>query len=208
MVAFTVDQAYLKEETLFGLPVVPFEQVEALYPPTAYKMAIFLGFRDLNGFREKKYSQAKAKGYELITHVSSKAITWPDLTIGENSVISEGVIVQPRVRIGNDVMIAAGASVGHHSSIQDHCFIASRAVVLGNVTVEPFCVLGANCTLKDGITVRRECIIGSGSYISEDTKEKGVYVNKPAELISKSSHEMKRLLTWAEDLRRDRSNRS
>jgi len=208
VVAFTVDQAYLKEERLCGLPVVPFEQVEAIYPPTTYKMSLFLGFRDLNHFRAKKYSQAKAKGYELLSYVSSKAITWPDLVIGENSMISETVVVQPHVKIGNNVMISPATVVGHHSVIQDHCFIATSTVILGNVTVEPFCVLGANCTIKDRITIRRECIVGAGSYISEDTKEKGVYITKPAELIAKSSDELKRLLTWTEDVRRSKINRS
>ena len=202
VVAFTVDQAYIKEETLCGLPIVPFEQVEAIYSPTTYKMSLFLGFRDVNRFRAKKYSQAKAKGYELISYVSSKAITWPDLVIGENSMITEAAVVQPYAKIGNNVMISSGTIVGHHSVIQDHCFLAAHTVLLGNVTVEPYCVLGANCTIKDGITIRRECIIGAGSYISEDTREKGVYINKPAELMPKSSDEFSRLLTWAEDVRR------
>jgi len=208
VVAFTVDQAYLKEETLCGLPVVPFEQIEAIYPPTTYKMALFLGFRDLNRFRAKKYSQAKAKGYVLVSYVSSKAITWPDLVIGENSMITEGAVVQPHVKIGNNVMVSSGTLVGHHSIIQDHCFIGSRTVILGKVTVDPFCVLGANCTIKDNITIRRECIVGAGSYISENTKEKGVYITKPAELMPRSSDVLKKLLTWTEDVRRTQIDRS
>lgn len=202
VVAFTVDQEYLEEETLCGLPVVPFEQVESIYPPTTHQMALFLGFRDVNRFRARKYSQAKAKGYELVHYVSSKAITWSDLMIGENSIVSEAAIVQPHAIVGNDVVISSGVIVGHHSVVQDHCFIAARAVLLGNVTVEPYCVLGANCTVKDGITIRRECIIGAGSYISEDTREKGVYVNKPAGLMPRSSDELSRVLTWSEDVRR------
>lgn len=206
--AFTVDRTYIKEDTLFGLPVVPFEEVESICPPGEYKMTVNLGFRKVNRFRAEKYSQAKAKGYELISYVSSKAITWPDLVIGENCVISEAVVVQPHAKIGNNVMISSGTIVGHHSVIQDHCFIATRAVLLGKVTVEPFCVLGANCTIKDSITIRRECIIGAGSYISKDTREKGVYITKPAELMPRSSGELSRLLTWAEDVRRTKGNSS
>jgi sugar O-acyltransferase (sialic acid O-acetyltransferase NeuD family) len=202
VVAFTVDQAYITEDTLCGLPVVPFEQVEAIYPPATYKMSVFLGFRDVNRLRAVKYSQAKAKGYELISYVSSRASSWPDLVVGENSMIAEAAVVQPYARIGNNVLIASGAVVGHHSIVQDHCFLATRAVILGGVTVEQYSVLGANCTIKDGITVRRQSIIGAGCYISEDTREKGVYINKPAELVSRSSDELSRLLTWAEDMRR------
>jgi sugar O-acyltransferase (sialic acid O-acetyltransferase NeuD family) len=208
VVAFTVDQAYLKEETLCGLPVVPFEQVEAIYPPTTYKMSLFLGFRNVNRFRERKYSQAKAKGYELISYVSPHAVTWPGQVIGDNCFIGDHSVIGPFAEIGNNVFISAGSIIGHHSVIKDHCFIAAGTVLLGNVTVEPFCVIGANSTIKHSITIRRECIIGAGSYISKDTQEKGVYITKPAELMPKSSDEWNRLLTWAEDARRIKNKRS
>ncbi len=208
VVAFTVDQAYLKEETVCGLPVVPFERVEAIYPPAEHEMALFLGYRDLNRFRAGKYFQAKEKGYSLASYVCSRAIRWPDLAIGENSMISEGAIVQPHARIGNDVMVSSGALVGHNAVVGDHCFIGARTVLLGNVTVEPYCVLGANCTVKDGVTVRRECIVGAGSYVSEDTQEKGVYITPPAKRMPMSSDEFKRLLVWSEDVRRRKTDRS
>jgi sugar O-acyltransferase (sialic acid O-acetyltransferase NeuD family) len=206
VVAFTVDQAYITEDTLCGLPVVPFEHVEAIYSPKTHKMSVFLGFRDVNRFRAEKFAQAKAKGYELISYVSSKASTWPDLVLGKNSVIAENVVVQPYVKIGNDVVIAAGAVIGHHAVIQDHCFVAAHSVILGDVTVEQYSVLGANCTIKDGVTVGRQCIIGAGCYISGDAREKGIYVNRPAELLPKSSDELSRLLTWAEDVKRTQSD--
>ena len=37
VVAFTVNQEYLKETTFWGLPVVPFEEVELLFPPSEFK---------------------------------------------------------------------------------------------------------------------------------------------------------------------------
>jgi sugar O-acyltransferase (sialic acid O-acetyltransferase NeuD family) len=208
VVAFTVDQAYIKEETLCGLPVVPFEQVEAMYPPTIYKMSLFLSYREVNQFRAKKYSQAKAKGYDLLSYVSPHAVTWPGLVIGDNCFIGELSVIQPFVEIGSNIIIVAGSIVGHHSVIKDHCFISGGTVILGKVTVEPFCFLGANCTIKQGITIGRGCIIGAGSYISKDTQEKGVYITKPAELMPKSSDEWDKLLTWDQDMRRTKINPS
>src|SRR5689334_4202995 len=38
VVAFTVDRAYRDAPTLFGLPVVPFEEVQDLFPPDQCKM--------------------------------------------------------------------------------------------------------------------------------------------------------------------------
>ena len=194
--AFTVDRAYIGEDTHFGLPVVPFEEVESICPPDEYKMAIPLGFRRVNRFRAEKYSHAKAKGYELITYVSSKATTWPGLVVGDNCFISENCVIQPFVEIGNNVVIASGTIIGHHSVIKDHCFLASGVVVLGAVTIEPYCVLGANSTIKDGVTIARECIIGAGATIARSTQERGVYVDQPADLLPKSSDVLSQWLTW------------
>ena len=33
VVAFSVEREYLKKAELFGLPVVPFEEIEKLFPP-------------------------------------------------------------------------------------------------------------------------------------------------------------------------------
>jgi sugar O-acyltransferase (sialic acid O-acetyltransferase NeuD family) len=181
--AFTVDREYIKEDTLFGLPVVPFADVESIYPPDEYKMLIAVGYIRVNRLRAEKYYQAKSMGYQLISHVSSKATTWPGLIIGENCVIGANSVIQPFVEIGNDVFIRDVSLVGHHTVIKDHCFLASGVVVSGNVTVEPYCFLGANSTIRNEITIGRECVIGAGALILEDTQKREVYMGKAANLL-------------------------
>lgn len=194
VVAFTVDRKYIKAEQLFGVPVVPFEDIESIYPPDDYKMFVAIYASRINKLRADKYQQVKAKGYELVSYVSSRAITWPDLIIGDNCFIGEGTICRPFLQVGNNVMTMAGVFLGHDSVIKDHCFIASRATLLGAVTIEPYCVLGANCTILDSVTVARECVIGAGAVIHENTQEKGVYRINPPTLLPLPSNRMERIL--------------
>lgn len=198
VVAFTVDRNYIRKEELFGLPVVPFETVESLFPPSEYKMIVSLGFQRVNRLREEKYFQAKEKGYDLITYMSSRAVSWPGLIVGDNCIISEAII-NPYVKIGNDVTIGSGAVIGHHSVIKDHSFIAPGVTFPGDVTVEEYCLIGANATIKEGVTVARDCLIGAGVTITKNTKEKEVYVNRPPELYPKSSDELRTWLMWSMD---------
>jgi sugar O-acyltransferase (sialic acid O-acetyltransferase NeuD family) len=195
VVAFTADAGHIKEGSLFGLPVVPFEEVEALYPPSEYRMAVPIAFSQVNRLRAAKYSEAKAKGYELISYVSSKASTWPDLEMGDNCFIFEGSVVAPYTLIGNDVVIA-GSSVGHDVVIGDHCFLAAHAVVLGFVTVGPYSVLGANSTCRDGITIGSGCIVGAGVTMTKSAADRGVYVARPVERLGKSSDVLSDWLNW------------
>jgi len=195
--AFTVDREYIKEATLCGLSVVPFEDIESIYPPDEYKMSILISYRKLNRLRAEKYRQAKEKGYQLINYISSKASTFPGLNIGDNSFIWENVSIGPFTTIGNNVFIGSGSVISHHSIIKDHCWVSPHAVILGSTTIEPYCLIGANSTIRDGgIVIARECIIGAGALISQNTQEKGVYTGNPAKLAPKTSDQLITWLTW------------
>jgi sugar O-acyltransferase (sialic acid O-acetyltransferase NeuD family) len=181
--AFTVDSEFLKTDQYMGLPALPFERIEEFYPPDEFRMFVPVSYRHRNKLRESKYRQAKEKGYQLISYVCSRAVTWPGLAVGENCFIFESNVIQPFVRIGDDVILWSGNHIGHHSRIGDHCFLASHVVVSGSVTIEPLCFLGVNSTIRDGITIARECIIGAGSLILQDTQAGGVYSGSPAALV-------------------------
>lgn len=193
---FTVDREYINEDTLFGLPVIPFESVESTFPPGEFEMLLALSFQLLNRLREEKYYQAKAKGYGLKTYISSRIMTWPGLIIGDNCVVSENTTIGPLVEIGNNVTIGPNVVIGHHVVIKDHCFISPGAVILGGVTVGPYCLIGANSTIKEGANIASECLIGTGVTISNDTREKGVYFGPSPELLNKPSDEVREWLTW------------
>jgi sugar O-acyltransferase (sialic acid O-acetyltransferase NeuD family) len=182
VVAFTVDGAYVEAKEAWGLPLIPFEDIERKYPPDEYKMFIAVGYQKLNMVRADKYREARRMGYELISYVSSKSIIWGDVEIGDNCFISENSVIYPWTRIGNNVIIRSSVFVGHDVSIEDHCWISPHSTVNGFVTIGPYCFLGANATLRDEVTIGRECLIGAGSVILKNTKEKEVYIQEPAKL--------------------------
>lgn len=183
VVATTVDRAALGQDQMFGLPSVAFEDAPSRYPPSKFAMFIAVGYSQVNGVRERKYMQAKDLGYELISYVSTKATTWPDLAIGDNCFIMEDVIIQPFVKIGSNVILWSGCHIGHESVIGDHCFISSHAVVSGRATVEANCFLGTNSTIRDGIRVARQSVIGAGAVVMNSTQERGVYAAPRAQLL-------------------------
>lgn len=193
VVGFTVDRSHIQEESLFGLPIVPFEDVQSIFPPDEYKMFVSISYRQVNKLRADKYHQAKEKGYKLISYISSKASIWTGLVIGDNCFIMENNVIQPFVEVGNNVIIWSGNHIGHHTVIKDHCFLASHVLISGYVTIEPYCFFGGNSTVRDGIVIAKESVIGAGSLILKSTKEMGVYIGSPAQLFPQSSNELKRI---------------
>jgi sugar O-acyltransferase (sialic acid O-acetyltransferase NeuD family) len=176
IVAFTVDSPYLKQEEKYGLPVVPFEEINGRYPPDDYKMFIAVGYQDLNRFRAQKYEEAKTKGYELISYISSRASNFAKVEIGDNCFILENAVIQPCTQVGNDVFFWSGNHLGHHASIGDHCYVSGQVVISGGAVVKSFCFLGVNATIGHEITVGEESFIGAGTLVTKNVAPKSVYI--------------------------------
>ncbi len=181
IVAFTANKEYIKNKKFLGLPIVSFEDVEKLYPPSEFKMFVALSYAKVNKLRARIYQEAKDKGYELISYISSKSVVWGNTKVGDNCFIFENQTIQPFVTIGNDVIIWSGNHIGHHVSIGDHCFIASHVVISGYVKIGSYCFIGVNATIRDGITIAPECVIGAGSLIMKNTKQREVYIARYTE---------------------------
>ena len=175
VVAFTLDRDYLEQNEYKGLPVVPYDEIEKIYPPDQFKMFIPMSFKRMNHVRAEKYADAKRRGYELISYVSSKATTFPDFECGDNCFIFEDNTIQPFVKLGSNIVMWSGNHIGHHSVIKDHVMITSHVVISGCCTIEPYCFFGVNATIRDETVIARETLVGMGVTILKDTKEFEVY---------------------------------
>ena len=189
--AFTVDRKYLRGGTFENRPLVAFDDVQNQYPPDDYAMFVPVSFKQMNHLRAGKYAEAKAKGYDLISYVSSKATVWPGFTCGDNCFILEGNNIQPFVQVGSDVVMWSGNHIGHHSVIKDHVMITSHVVISGSCTIEPYSFLGVNATIRDETIIARETLVGAGATILKDTAEFTVHKSKSTEAAGFRSDELR-----------------
>lgn len=190
VVAFTVNEQYIEAAELSGRPVVAFEGLKELYPPNEFSMLVAIGFSGVNRTRADICRQCKERGYELISYVCSKATTWSDLDVGENTFVFEDNVIQPFVKIGNDVVVWSGNHIGHHVVIGDHCFITSHVVISGGTVIGERCFLGVNATIRDHITIAASTVIGAGAIIMKDTAEEDVYIAPRTEKAGRKSSEL------------------
>jgi len=174
-VAFSAERRFMEKDGLFGLPVVPFEELETRFDPKTHHVFVALVYTQMNRPRTRLYREARAKGFPMASYVSSKAFVWKNVKLGENCFIFEDNTVQPFVKIGDNVILWSGNHIGHHSVVRDNCFIASHAVISGFCDIGENCFLGVNCTIKNNVKVAKDCFIGAGALIQKDTKDGEVY---------------------------------
>jgi sugar O-acyltransferase (sialic acid O-acetyltransferase NeuD family) len=183
VVAFAVNRQYIEQDTFHGLPVVAFEDVETIFPPSEYQFFAPMTGRNMNRNREAIYNHAKAKGYQFISYISSRATIFDKSVIGENCFILEDNTIQPFTTVGNNVVMWSGNHIGHHGQIKDHVFFTSHVVLSGHCVVESYSFFGVNSTIRDYMTIAQGTLVGMASAIMKETEEWGVYVGNPAKKV-------------------------
>lgn len=192
VVAFSVEESFIKNASLNGLPIVPFERLTDLYPQSDHYAFVAIPSSQLNRLRTRFYLTLKNLGYRFATYISSNAFVWRNAIVGENCFIFENNVIQPFVTIGNNCILWSGNHIGHRTVIEDNCFITSHVVVSGYCIIGNSSFLGVNSTFNDNVTIPHSCIVGSGSLVNKSLLESEcIYIGAPAKKVEgKSSLEI------------------
>lgn len=190
VVAFTADKEYIKESSLYNLPVIPFENIEEEYSTGEYEMFAAATYNQLNRVRAIMYKKAKAKGYKLASYISSRAFVWHNVKLGENIMIFENNVIQHQCEVGDNVVLWSGNHIGHQTKIKDHVYLSSHCVISGFCSIGEYSFLGVNSTFNDNISLAADTIVGSGALVVKSNDKKGcVMVGSPARAASKTSYQ-------------------
>ena len=165
---FCVDRDYLKQNSLFGLPVIAYDEVKQRFPPNQYGAFVAILFTQLNKIRTERLAEFKAAGYKMVSYISSRSLVWPDLIHGEHCFIWEGNKIQPFVKLGNNVILGSGNIISHNCVIGDNVFISHGVVIAGSVNIGKNCFIAINSSLVDRISIGDNCFISAGSIVRKN----------------------------------------
>lgn len=201
VVGFTADRAYINAPQLFGLPVVPFDEVEKHFAPHEHSMHVAIIYGRMNRIRQEIAARAKAKGYALASYISSRAFIWKNVQIGEHCFIFEDNTIQPFVKIGDNVIMWSGNHIGHHSTIGSHNFISSHVVVSGWCGIGEHCFLGVNATLANNTHLGAGSWVMHSAVLGGNVPEKSMVKSTKSEITPLDEDALFRALTRAAALR-------
>jgi len=190
---FAVDEAYLDRHEFRGRRVVSFERVKDEFPPERFGLFVAVSYAKLNAVRAEKVAAARAKGYRIVSYLSSRATVFPGFELKENCFILEDNTIQPFAQIGANVTLWSGNHIGHHSVIEDDVFIASHVVVSGGVRIGRGSFVGVNVTLRDHVTIGQKCVLGAGALVLEDQPDFAVVAPRGSERSPVPSTRLRRI---------------
>jgi sugar O-acyltransferase (sialic acid O-acetyltransferase NeuD family) len=176
VVGFAVEKEFIGGNDLFGLPVVPFEELTGHFSPDDHHFFVAITYFGLNRVRARLFEQARELGYRAASYVSPDAFVWKNVDLGEHCFVFEKAVIQPFAKIGANVIFWSGSFIGHHSTVADHCFVAAHSAVNGTVSVGAYSFLGANSTIANHVSVAENCIISAGSHVMSDVEKDQVVI--------------------------------
>ncbi len=173
VVGFCIDESLYKSDSLYGLPLIKFQDLPSNFPPNKCEIFIAVGN---NKIRTQFFKKFKNLNYHLANYISSKSSNWENLLIGENCFIDEGCVIQPFVEI-EDNCILFTTDIGHHTKIEKNSLL-SGAKTGGNVIIGHNCYIGLNASIKQNIYIGHNSVIGMGCSIERNTEAYEVFTNK------------------------------
>lgn len=181
VVAFAVDRTVIVEHTLESLPVIPFDEIESVFPPENHRMIIAVGYLEMNDLRARKYEEAKAKGYRFENYIHPSVVQHPNVNMGENNVLLDHVSIHPNSSLGNSNFISSNASIGHGCRIGNNCWINAGVSIGGETEIGDNCFLGINATVGDNIELAERCYVGANTLVSRSTQAEEVHISASGE---------------------------
>lgn len=179
--AFCVDQKYKKDNMLYGLPIISYEEIEKLYSSKKYSMFVAVGYSNMRA-RKSLFDKAKSKGYKLVNFISRSSSLNSNIIFGENNVFFQNVCVEPFVVIGDNNIFWSSAVICHDAIVGSHNFIAAGAIIGGFSKIEDLCFLGFRSTVIQNLTLSNETLLGANSLLLDDTSLSSLWLGSPAKL--------------------------
>lgn len=177
VVCFTINEEYIKDNEIMGLPVIGFENIEKKYNTSEFKILNTVGYKEMNTIREKIFYEIEKKGFEVACFIHPSALINAN-EIGTGNIILENVFIGPHTNIGNGNIIWNGVNISHDGNIGNfNCFGASTTLA-GNVTVRNNCFFGINSSVKNELIVADKTLLGAGCFLNKNTKEEDVYITE------------------------------
>ncbi len=184
VVCFSADLEYCSKDTLLSLPLVPFNEIERMYPPSRYKMLTVLGGLGGAEARVEMFTRAKDKGYEHINYIHPSVIMEGCIETGENNIVFPYSILGFSGKMGNNNILREKVYIGHDFEMGSHNFIGVGCNIGGESKIGNCSYIAMGTTVTNNIVIQEQTFIGIGSLVLKDTEKNSKYYGQPAKKVS------------------------
>ena len=182
VVAFSVDRDFLPTgdggtvvPSFDGLPLVPFDMLPAMFPPSQYDVLLGMGYSRMNENRKRKFFECKEMGYRIASYFHSSCSIHTD-DIGEGNIMLERCLVYPFSKIGDGNLMFDTVNISHDSVVGSFNFFAGGTDLCGFCEIGDNCFFGKGSVLDEHFKAADYTLVGAGAYARGETAPYDVIV--------------------------------
>ncbi|MBU2494644.1 MAG: acetyltransferase [Bacteroidetes bacterium] len=159
------------------------DKLNSIFKDGVNNAVIGLGQIKSAGPRRKIADNCKNISFNLPAIVSLNAIINEDVSIGNGTVVMDGVTINSGSSIGECSIVNTNASIDHDCAIGDFTHIAPGVTLSGEVNIGNDVLIGTGSNIIQQINIPANTIISAGSTVLKSITKKGIYRGNPASLI-------------------------
>ena len=144
---------------------------------------IAVGQVGLGHQRENIWNKIRSQINCFPAFASPQAVINEGVTLGEGSIVMDGVVMNSGSVTGRGAIINTNSTVEHDVIIGDWVHIAPGATVSGGVKIGSHSMIGAGAVVIEGLTIATDCMVGAGATVVRSLTEPGVYAGCPARRV-------------------------
>lgn len=135
-------------------------------------------------YKVKKTFVEKLGGcFKFATIIHPRVLVHDFMTVGEGTIIYEGVILTTDIRIGSQVIISPKCGIGHDSIIKDYVSLLWNVNVSGADVIGEGVLVGSGATIIQNLKIGQGATIGAGAVVLNSIPENCTAVGVPAKVL-------------------------
>ena len=174
---FVLDPEYIPpSRSIKGCKVFSLEEVAHNFSADEAEFLICVGEPSQ---RKEIFERVKSAGLRMGRFVDPSVKLHEDTVLGEGVIILRGCILASDISIGDNSALSYGVILGHDNKIGRHCYLAPAAATGGFVTFEDGSFGGLGCTVREDRTIGSGSVIGQGAVVVRDVQAFTTVVGNP-----------------------------
>ena len=173
-----------EKEPILGVPYLGDDNsIVEYYDKGVFNLAIGIGQIKDTLPREKIVNKLLSKGFFFPPIISRNSIVNENVSVGNGTVIMDGVIINSGTKIGEYSIVNTNASIDHDCFIGNFTHIAPGVTLSGDVRIGNNVLVGTGANIIQCISVTDNALVSAGSSVQEDIKRPGIYRGVPTVFI-------------------------